>query len=563
VISESFVLENTGSGTDTFDFEVGGLQGDWKASVRRGAAAVADTGPMVAGQRQSFVLQVEAPSSTETSDVLFWVAAKSQREPTVEDRLLATAHLSLSTAFDLTSETPIKAIRPGQTVSLDVDAVNTGEEPLTMVFDLASTVPAGWSVAVDGPVSLGQAVAFQSGDRRQISLRLTAADDAPAHQVATLLLTARGQGAGAHVNTGVALGVVVDPVRSIAARAGPVSGVEPGGSFSFDVHVANEGNGPDSVFLTPAVLPGGWTASVPNATLVPADGKDVTLGVQVHVPEWQVAGVHPVEFMVESVGGAEPVVVPISVRVGEAFELAWSGPAGPVATQPGQADVRLFRIESRNNAPDEILLTSQGPDGWNVTVTPQQFSLAPGVGRTVEVAWQVPADAPEGDAVIRVRATSLSGGVQNETVLSLRVHQPTVELQDAVVTTPARRPGDIVLATVSLHNPASVPALDVEVRAEAGGRVLDSLRFDAIGPNGTAVGVLRWVHEADQGTPSISWGLRKGGSFEPVGAEPLVIDGVPLAAADTPGPGLAVAFACAAVAVWRIRRRAGQGGAVR
>lgn len=520
-----FVLKNTGSSPDRFQFVTTGGSGGWEATVVDAQGTpVTEVGPVPAGEQLGLDLRIRAPATDQVGQAIFTVEASSVAKPTATDKLLVNSKLSLGTGIEITSLEPFQDVEPGATVAFQADLANTGQDAVSVLLGLVHALPLGWAVTIDGTGDPDRgAVSLFPGDEIPVRILLTAPAEAQAGRLATFLVTADGTGDQRDVHDGLGLGATVLQVHELGiALPGPYT-TTPTEVLGLQIDVTNQGNGLETVHLQPTDLPGGWAFGEPDPVSIPVGEDARRVEWNVTTPAGEPAAAHTLGIDLVTADGVR-FPFTIEVEVLPARSLEWD-PADDVLLQPGDQGKLLLRLVNEGNARDEAIIQATGPDGWAITADPEDAVLEAGAGRPVTIRWTTPEGVPVGDYEIEVAATSRLGGDAASVTIPVRVGVPMVTIDEVLIPQIPTRPDEVVFLTVLLHNPSDVPARDLEVRLQANATTaLDTVRFDSLGPDATAVAALRTTAEPLEAEPTIVWGLATQAGFVPLGSRNVTLD---------------------------------------
>jgi uncharacterized membrane protein len=222
--------------------------------------------------------------------------------------------------------------------------------------------------------------------------------------------------AGAAVlSTGLGLAPVALGASLAISTPYPAVSVEPGNTASFDLAVTSDPK--RRVNLRVTGVPDGWSASIRGGGFVidgvvagPSSPPEVKLDVD--VPGDASNGVS--RIVVHATTGSDSADLALDLRVSSAA-------GGSVSLESEFPQLRgaatasfSFNLDLKNDTPRDLTfnLTTQGPEGWDVTATPSgqtQAASAPvnaGASSTIAVSAKPPQDVPAGTYPLHVTATS-------------------------------------------------------------------------------------------------------------------------------------------------------------
>ncbi len=506
-----FVVQNTGTGPDTFRLANKGLRGGWDTEILRNSQSVTQIGPLAAGEKANLVLRVRAPETLESADILLDTTAISTSLETARDEIRLHATLSLGRDVDLSVAQPRIQALPGDTVTFHADLQN-GKEGVTLLFNLIDTLPAGWTARIVGP----QELSLTPHQLERITVEVTVPQDAGAHVLGTALLRVEGASDGDEdLGGSTALTVEVLKVQNLVVTGPATLEADPGQSLAIDVQITNQGNDIEDVQIL-AVLPGAWNATLPPRQLIPAGDSD-TATVQIKVPADAIAADVPIQLAAQAAG--QLILHDITVRVKAHHNLTWQSSDATIA-QPGERVQINALLRNNGNTEESVSIMAAGPGGQAIEVKPSTLMIPPGSTRVVTVEWTVPATII-GNVAVTLTA---EGGTKTSLAVPFTITVPSIVLEQVILPDRAPRHGEVAFITVLLRNPSDTAAENVQVRLNSGEQLLDGVRFASVGPNGTVVAPLRWVGDASQQQPTLAWGLEEGNTFRKLGDRPLDLD---------------------------------------
>lgn len=553
------VVKNTGTTTDAYNLSLSGLAGGWSAKVLDDDRPVEAVGPIPPGERASVTLEVQAPETREVADVIMGLTATSQASASAVAGVQLQGDLSLTQSVDMVVDRPLRHADPGRTVPYDVTVTNTGEGGTSLEFGLLGDLPPGWTARFTG---LGDPeedpVALQPGQTERIPLEVAVPSNATAHQLVSVLLRAQGAG-DADASAAAPLSVVVDEVHDLQASAPDAVPVRPGETISVAVNVTNRGNGPESVRIVPASVPGDWIVDTPDPLTLGPNASG-TASVTVEAPASALEGPRTLKFA--AAGGADTLaLVNVTFPVQAEHNVTWQGEK-TVRVQPQERLRQDFVLVNQGNVREDVRLTVDAPVGWTAQLEPEAVSLSAGASRRVTLEARAGGDVGSGTLTLRAAP---SEGVPSTSDIAVQVDEPGFILEDLFVPSLPERPGDVVFVQAILHNPSSVPLSNAQVRLVQNGTTLDRVDFDSVGPNRTVVAPLKWAADDPSDLPRLSWGRVTDDGFQQMASTSLRSD----AGSDdgsgpsTPAPSAVWVVIGVLAGAWAWRRGRNPGGNVR
>jgi len=207
-----------------------------------------------------------------------------------------------------------------------------------------------------------------------------------------------------------------------------------GASFNFEVSVEYRIKERRTFDLN-LTLPPGWNgtpkSTTPENAISAFEPEPQNMSEKLIVEVWPVgslpeAGEYTFTFEVASgdLQGSidlKAVVVEPTLR----YSLSMTTPTGQAGIQAKAGEDNHMSIMIMNSASgglDDITLSSEEPEGWEVTFTPSSLdSLEPGLSQEIDVAIKPPSGTEAGDYPVILKATS----EKSDSDLELRVAVPT------------------------------------------------------------------------------------------------------------------------------------------
>jgi len=168
----------------------------------------------------------------------------------------------------------------------------------------------------------------------------------------------------------------------------------PGQRESVNLTLLNEGNGRDTIALT-LVTPG-WNASLDSQTWPMAPGGTMTYMFSFTPPGDELFN-SSFRFLVNASSVEYPYArkeLSFTATVGAVHDLNLSVPGKGLQADPGGAATLYATWSNRGNIDEKpTLASSDVPEGWTVSFSPDKFTLGPGNTTKVKVTATVPAGA--------------------------------------------------------------------------------------------------------------------------------------------------------------------------
>lgn len=504
------VIENTGTGTDQFQLDVA-TSGAWTASVRDATGAAIDAISLDAGERVPLILRIAAPDDATAAADIVTIDVRSTAS-TEATRLLAIGSLNLGRGISLAVEPQDAAIQPGSSATYRATVVNIGGDQASILLAATQRLPEGWRMTASPPLSEDPLVLFP-GQQQIVDITLAAPGTAQAGDQGFVLLEATVEDAP-DARAATAIVGVADTVRMIAASLAAPTTAAPGESLQLVATAQNLGNGRAEVWIVPDGLPPGWEMVLPPSRVL-NPGQEAEFPVQITVPATALAGEERLGLRVVSDGDAQSLVANLQVpqihdlRVGEL----------PATTlRIGDTVSQGIFIRNEGNQVQNVRASTQAPEGWESTLEPAEFDLAPGTSTIV--IWTVTANSGSGTERLQARLSS----ADEDRVAQWPIRVATAELRAGdiqFVRTP-NAIGDVGFAVVQIHNDGDVSSLPFDVVLRQGDTQADVVSFQRLGAEGTGVATLQWIASGEPVSVDLIYNDRTSrlADFEPAPAGP-------------------------------------------
>ena len=202
--------------------------------------------------------------------------------------------------------------------------------------------------------------------------------------------------------------------------------IHAGGSVTYDVAIANNGDAEETVAIATYNAPEGWTATLDKMQVTLAAGASDTVKLTVTAAtDAEVGTVATIKVTGTYSGGGVSSIDTVSTVVGG--DAQTYGAQLTASSTTGEADKEKtaeYTITVRNtgSAQDTIALGASSASGWNVAVSKAELSLAAAASGTVTLSVTVPKTAIEGD----IDTTTLTATVGDGSTYTVSV-QTTVK----------------------------------------------------------------------------------------------------------------------------------------
>jgi len=296
----------------------------------------------------------------------------------------------------LSSDATTVKLSPGETGEVIFTLQNDGNGPDAVALSL---VALRWNASIDASNA-----SLPAGESLRFRLCLTAPKDAVAGSVALFRVSAQSL-ESPYANAEVVLTATVREVRDFTFGISNNSRrLNAGQTTRFTGSFRNAGNVEETVNLTTADVPEGWTVELsrPNVTLAPWSNASVTITVA--VPAQALAGDYSL-----SVNGVE---LDITVNARYGFSAAVGNASATL--RPGETATFNLTVVNYGNAPDTFAIAvGDMPAGWPPATIGPLGVLAAGANGTVTVTLTVPKNATS--SLHDLRLTVRSAGDANRT----------------------------------------------------------------------------------------------------------------------------------------------------
>jgi uncharacterized membrane protein len=261
----------------------------------------------------------------------------------------------------------------------------------------------------------------------------------------------------------------------------PAVAVEPGNTASFDLKVTSS---PERrVNLKVTGVPSGWNASIRGGGFVVdsviAGGVSPDLKLDVDVPDGATDGVYEVTVRANAGGDTDALTFDLRVTTSAGGSVSLTSDFPQLH---GTATSSFsFTLDLKNDTPQELTfnLSAEGPDGWDITVTPSGQSqasaakVAAGSSSTISVSAKPPDNVAANTYPIHVSA--VAGSQTADIDLQVQVtgnYAMTVSTPNDVLSNRGTA-GSEIRQEIDIDNTGTAP--------------LENLTFTGTGPTGWTV----------------------------------------------------------------------------
>lgn len=483
------VLQNTGSGPDTFRVGIVPPAGQWSAQLLRNGVPVDRIENVPPQGRVPFALRLVAPSAADVAAVAVPVDAESESSSSASDRIIALARLSFGLDLRLDVPDPVGAVDPGAAASFVAHVANQGKEPVRVRLRLVPQVPQDWTVRfvgeVDGP--LVTEITLFPRQTASFTIEMAARAGAAFRDSGSVLVLAEAGEDPVRLADVATLVASVRQVLNLAVTAAPAPLAAPGESIELSVTATNRGNGPVLVQPATVLLPPGWNLTLPAKTL--AAGGTTTLRLPLLVPATALVGNYTVQLRFEGTTGAAGLAE-FSVHVKRVHRIVLGSLDEPLVL-PGETRTQVLTVENRGNGLETLRIEPLGGDLPGLDTSPRRLALSPGARAAIRVVVPVPADAADGPKQARLRLVSQESADEQSADLRVHVVRPELRIASSQVIGGRGFLGDVVFVVGRIHNEGRGPAHNVSVALVRDGEVVDAVRLGLLPPGHESVVTLR------------------------------------------------------------------------
>ena len=311
------------------------------------------------------------------------------REETYQNNDMSKSFFVKGYGFEAFVPVAIGSGLPGQDVTFDINATNTGNtrDLLTLV---RQEPLAGWSARLDRSF-----LDLPAGRVGTAKLVVTIPQDAIAGTTAPINVTITSSGNATYTTT-VSTQTFVSDLHALSVLLQPRQATAmPGGEASFNFTLRNLGNGPDT-FRVSLVQTGGPTQGVafnlPRQTFtVPLSGTvDGTFSVALDLRKVQELPVgEAVSFSVRATSVNDPTVGAKedgSVVIAQLHALTVLDPRPEgLALRPGESTEFSVALANDGNGVEQLSADLLTPPGWTWNIMPSSFSIDMGGSSTATI----------------------------------------------------------------------------------------------------------------------------------------------------------------------------------
>ena len=330
----------------------------------------------------------------------------------------------------LTTSFPLKVVRLGDPLSLDLNLQNRGMPPSRVELSLVG-LPKGWGGEIDGGGTRIGAVMVGPDSSQPLSVKLTPSADTAAGQPYEFQIVGKTDTTTLTLPIQIAFEQPKPDAVTVVPKLPALRGT-PTSAFDFDVDVRNDSpadqtfnlvaDGPDGFQITFAEQYGSQ-----QLTSIPIKaGETKSLKVSVKLPQDIAAGQYQVAVQAASpkAQAATPLVLDVTGQ--PAFDL--NAPEGRLSGNATAGKESTFKLTLHNSgtAPATgVTFKGAAPNGWKVEFEPKELpSIGAGEDVDLSISMTPPDNAIAGDYLVALTASG--GGAYQSTSYRVTVLTSTL-----------------------------------------------------------------------------------------------------------------------------------------
>lgn len=330
---------------------------------------------------------------------------------------LAPTAASADETLVITTPYPSVEAQPGSTVDLELNVSSQAPD----VVDLeVRGLPDGWGSTLRGGGFVIHEITPEPEDGATVDLELAVPPGASAGEYPMSVIATDAAGGRSVSDITLVVAEQVNTGIRLTADFPTLSG-EPGGTFSYNLTVAND-TPIEQTFTFDPTAPQGWSVTAsPTAedqaqTVTIEAGSTAGVEVSATAPQSVEQGAYPIDVAVVAEGGARGTVQLEAEIVGTpALNLTTADERLNVSGEANTEKRIPLIVSNTGTAPlESVQLAGTAPSDWDVSFDPQQLDqVRPGETAQVTAIVQPSSDAVAGDYSITARSSagSLSSNV--------------------------------------------------------------------------------------------------------------------------------------------------------
>jgi len=486
-VAFNMLVSNTGDvREDSIRLEhiLGTGPGDWIVSLDKSSVAL---DPKTS---TNFLVTIAIPENAPgLVPALFGITAFSAVDQSAADSIQLTVAVKAAFVIQMTANPPQRSVDPGTQATYDLDILNVGNLPSQVQINVEAQNPtlAGFTAVLNRDT-----IYLRGGDRTNLLLTV----GVPPHAVADTRLTLVVTGLSPQYSTEgrVEVTTFVNRVQGLLFDLSTALPGRVGRPVSYDLTVTNNGNGDETLQLTPGSNPQHWqieflegAATISNI-YVP-HGQTKKLQVRVTVGVSALAGTHSLTITALDEFG-HPHIIPVSTSVVQFFAVEVTTPEYKVEGSPGGTIEYVLSVTNNGNGPDSFTLSTDGLSAaygqarfFKITIDefgnearePIDGLLAIGAHQTADVKMlvSVPIEAKETSVQFSARASS-QGQEEDAALLQIDIKKADLKAGGLTLTPTLPDVGQITAVTVEIQNGGDIDAKPVIVAFYDNDQLIDT-----------------------------------------------------------------------------------------
>jgi len=443
-------------------------------------------------------LTVTPPGNALANEIgMVMVEGRSSERPQIKGNAITHTMVSPTMFLKLDILDPEKYVDPGNSTDFTITVSNQGNMPGIVVIVLEIVSGTGdWTAFLDRN-SVGLAANAQD------TVKLTVQPPATCLANSRLVVRVSGYNDQRTQKADVQATTICNQIHKLDISAAPdrVS-VNPGNTATYEVTVANNGNGVEDLKLQESKLPVGWTVKYTSAgtsieDLLINPGKQGTYLLEIQVPQSELAGVYDVvSKLADDRGNSYEVAV--TTVVNQIYAIDVTTTLSKQLGSPGRVVFFTIIVRNPGNGPDTITLDATGlPTDWkyefiyNNQVT-NSVSLDARKQDKVSLLLTIPYTTAAAELPFTVVGTS-SVGMQDDVSLVIDVEKPNLSIEKVTYSPSTLVVKKAVSIEVQVRNTGKVDCENVTIRFYDGSTPAGSLVLERFAGDTNKTVVFPWI----------------------------------------------------------------------
>ena len=434
-------VRNKGSGLDTFLMIASGQNPSWvsfnKSSV-----------PLAPNAQVNVKVTVSVPTGTAMGNVTQTITATSSGNNTIKASVQITTEVGQEYKVQMTADPAKKAIKPGQSGTIQIYLKNTGNGKDQFYVSLDKN-PNLW-----GNISLSNKyVNMTAGQITTFNLIVIVDKDAKSEDL-NYSIKAVSQSDLTIFGTVTAV-ISINPIYGVDMTGIIISNqAEPTEKVQYQLKVKNTGNRQDTYLLDVLGNYRSW-AQLNVGQLTLASITDQRIYINVTVPDQKEPGTYTIEVKVSSKGDdTKTDFINISVEVVQKHDLKLVSASDTLQrADPGVTLTFKVNVTNMGGEKDTVDMSLKSNHGtWTTLSQYQIVDLAKGATKQVTLTVNVPGNARPETFVVKVIGTEESRGRNQTLNLTVVVNQIYAFDLSSPLTEMSVSPGGVVNFTLNIEN---------------------------------------------------------------------------------------------------------------